>query len=165
MLTRRFIRKILLAAGLAVASTQAHAISCAIPAGADQQVAEVVAQTNALRQSRGLKPLRVSPVLTRAAQDHACAMTTSGNFSHRGAGGTTPKTRISRAGCRSRYTAENIAMGFASGSRTMGLWIDSPGHLRNLLSRGVDTIGVAVAAPRPGQGGGPRWVQTFARGC
>lgn len=143
----------------------AAAVTCAMPHGARAEVDHVIAATNALRQARGMAPLRVSPVLMATAQAHACAMVANDSFSHRGASGSTPKVRIRAAGCRSRLTAENIAAGFSSGAKTMKLWTDSPGHMRNILRGGVNSIGVGVAAPRPGQGGGPRWVQDFAAGC
>lgn len=162
----RLLKPALLALGLlATATPPALAASCAQPPGARTEVQRVVAETNAARAARGLPPLQVSPTLTRAAQGHACAMVATGTFSHRLPGSSGPKSRIGAAGCRTGLAAENIAMGYSSASKTMGLWLNSPGHKRNILARGVTTIGVAVAAPKPGQGGGPRWVQVFAKGC
>lgn len=158
------IRLAALGALLALSATAARA-DCAAPVGAEAEIAAVLDQTNAVRAQRGLPALRVSPALNRAAMAHACEMVAADRFDHRGVDGSLPKARIRRAGCRSPLTAENIAMGFASGPRTMELWLASPGHLRNILLRGVDSIGIAVAAPRPGQKGGPRWAQVFARGC
>jgi uncharacterized protein YkwD len=138
---------------------------CARPDGAGSEIKAVLASVNAERASRGLRPLRLSSTLSAAAQNHACTMVATGRFSHTGPDGSSPKVRARRAGCRTRLTAENIAMGYSSADRTMDLWMHSSGHRRNILLPSVDMIGIGLAAPRPGQGGGPRWVQVFARGC
>lgn len=165
MTVKTFLKTLAFAALAAAATTRAGAQTCAMPADAKTQIAKVVAETNAERRARGLPALSVSPVLTRAAQGHACAMVATGKFSHRLAGSSGPKARIRGAGCRTTLAAENIAMGYSSAAKTMDLWMESSGHRRNILLRGVTTIGIGVAAPKPGQGGGPRWVQVFARGC
>ena len=150
---------------LALTQRAAAAQSCAMPANAEAQIAVVLAQTNAERAARGIPPLRTSETLMRVAQSYACTMVVTNKLSHRGPDGKLPKARIRSMGCRSSLTAENIAMGFSSGDSTMNLWMSSSGHRRNILLRGVNSVGIGVAAPKPGQGGGPRWVQVFARGC
>lgn len=138
---------------------------CARPANADAEIAYVINATNALRASRGLRPLQVSAALTQAAQAHACWMVARDVFSHRGRDGSLPKARLRRVACSASLVAENIAAGYSSGAKTMGIWTESRGHLRNILLGGVSQIGVAVAAPRPGQKNGPRWVQVIASAC
>lgn len=161
MMRRAFGLVVLCALGLAGAA-DAAVERCAAPPGAEAQIGAVAAMVNAERRARGLPPLEVSARLNRAAQAHACQMARTGKFGHRGIDGTTPKTRVAAAGCRSRLTAENIAMGTAGARQTMGLWMKSAGHRRNILLGGVDSIGIGLAAGGPG---GPRWVQVFAAGC
>lgn len=122
-----------------------------------------MSQINQFRQQHGLAPLQLASPLMDSARTHACAMARTGAFTHSGNGGA--KARMKRAGCRTRLSAENIAMGFSSGHKTMQLWVDSPGHRRILLMRGMTRMGLAVAAPAPGQPGGPRWVLDVSAGC
>ncbi|WP_343081152.1 CAP domain-containing protein [Ostreiculturibacter nitratireducens] len=165
MAVKTMLKSIALAALVASAFSAARAESCAVPVGAQAEIAKAIAATNAERRARGLPELKVSSALTKAAQGHACAMVRTDTFSHRLAGSSGPKARIRAAGCRTTLAAENIAMGYSSAEATMALWMKSSGHRRNILLRGVTSVGIALAAPRPGQGGGPRWVQVFAKGC
>lgn len=136
---------------------------CALPPGAEAEIRALASQINGFRASHGLAPLELAGPLMDSARSHACTMVRTGVFTHNGGGGA--KARMKRAGCRTHYSAENIAMGFASGAKTMQLWVDSPGHRRILLMRGMRKMGLGVAAPVPGQGGGPRWVLDVAAGC
>lgn len=122
-----------------------------------------MSQINQFRTSHGLAPLRLEEALMDSARSHACAMVRTGVFTHNGGGGA--KARMKRAGCQTRFSAENIAMGYSDSQRTMQLWVDSPGHRQVLLMRGMTRMGLAVVAPAPGQGGGPRWVLDVSASC
>ena len=61
--------------------------------------------------------------------DHAVA----GSFS----------SRVSSLG--PRHTAENIAYGYDSFTKTLDQWINSSGHRQNLLMKGASRVGVASA--------------------
>src|SRR5687767_6994684 len=67
---------------------------------------KMLQRSNAMRQSRGLAPHRISPSLTKAAQNHAWYMAHSGAFSHESNGG--PMYRAQRYGYRN-LVRENIA--------------------------------------------------------
>ncbi|MBC7142588.1 MAG: CAP domain-containing protein [Rhodobacteraceae bacterium] len=157
-----FLRMMSLAVGMALVASTSEA-GCARPEGGAGEVAALADAINRYRADRGLQPLAVTPALSRAAGDHACAMVAQNRFSH-DLGGS-PKTRMRKAGCRTRLAGENIAMGYARGADVLRQWLDSPGHRRVLSMRGISRMGIAVASPKPGQGGGPRWVLDVAAGC
>ena len=107
--------------------------------------------------------MKIAPPLVAAAQGHGCDMVATGRFSHDGKGGA--KARMKRAGCRTRKTGETIAMGYSSPKRTLQQWIESPPHRQILLMRNMTVMGIGLAEPAPGQGGGPRWVLDVSAGC
>ncbi len=149
--------------GMFMSVPAAFAAGCAVPAGLDGEIRVVLNQVNTVRARHGLTPLRLDQSLTQSAQGHACTMARAGTFTHDGNGGA--KARMKRAGCRTRLSGENIAMGFSSGSRTMDLWMNSPGHRDIILTGNFTHVGLGVAGPAPGTSGGPRWVLDVAAGC
>lgn len=151
-----------LALGLTVCSQGAMAQSCAQPGNLAAQATEVVAIVNAERAKSGLGPLAIDPLASLAAQNHACDMAAKGYFSHKATDGSTPKRRLSRAGCRTKLSAENIAWGQRSAASVMETWMNSKGHRTNILRNRVTVIGIGIA---PDASGRPYWVQVFARGC
>lgn len=136
---------------------------CAVPSGLDAEMRVVLSQINSVRARHGLPELRLDANLSQAAQGHACTMARAGTFTHGGNGGA--KARMKRAGCKTRMAGENIAMGFSSGARTMDLWMNSPGHRQIILTGNFTRVGLGVAAPVAGKGGGPRWVMDVSAGC
>ncbi len=149
--------------GMVMSYAPAKAEGCGVPDGLHSEVRVLLDQVNAVRATHGLAALRLDVSLTQSAQGHACTMARAGTFTHDGSGGA--KARMKRAGCKTRLSGENIAMGFASGSRTMDLWMNSPGHRRIILTRNFTRVGLGVASPAPGTTGGPRWVLDVSAGC
>jgi uncharacterized protein YkwD len=125
---------------------------------------KVLAAVNRFRVAHGLVALRESAALDRAARRHSLQMGRSGYFGHDSADGMQFWQRI-----RNFYPAHGYAYWAAgenlvwaspslSAESAMRLWISSPPHLANLLSRqwrqiGVSAVGVARA---PGVYGGRR---------
>jgi uncharacterized protein YkwD len=105
-------------------------------------------------------PLTLDSRLTAAAQGHSTDMATRNFFSHTGSDGSSPWTRITRAGYRFSYAGENIAAGYATVDAVMKGWLASAGHCANIMSRNFVHLGVSYA-----QGGSYRhyWTQTFGR--
>ena len=110
----------------------------------------VVAEVNQTRRSFGRSPLRLSPQLLRAGQEHARALALHGLFTHAWSNGAPfrswiqlyyPRTRTSqwRAG-------ENLAWGTPelSAAHTIEMWLASPPHRVNLLDRRWNQIGIGV---------------------
>lgn len=156
--------------GLAIAMVSAWVLAIATPAsavscgGAPKEVSQqMLAKVNAERKRAGLRPLAFDQKLSRAAQGHACDMARRGYFSHNGAGGTTPKTRVKKVGYRTCLTAENISFGWRSVDQVMNDLMHSPKHRQNILRRNVGAIGIGFV-PRTGNQG-PWWVQVFAKPC
>jgi uncharacterized protein YkwD len=117
---------------------------------------KVLAALNRFRAKHGLLALRESAALDRSAREHSLEMGRLGYFSHSSANGTQFWQRV-----REFYTArgyshwsagENLvwASPSLSAGRAMNMWISSPPHLANLLSRqwrqiGISAVGVARA--------------------
>jgi uncharacterized protein YkwD len=127
---------------------------------------QVLAAVNRFRVAHGLVALRESAALDRSARQHSDEMGRRGYFGHSSADGTIFWRRIRRYYSAKNYSfwsvGENLVWESPSLSAggAMKLWIASPPHLRNLLSRqwrqiGVSAVGVAHA---PGVYGGRRVV-------
>jgi uncharacterized protein YkwD len=126
-------------------------------------------QMNALRSSRGLARLRLSPALSAAATSHSAEMARVGYFSHDSANGASFSSRIGRfyplRGFHSWTVGENILWGApdVAARRAFKLWLASPPHRANLLSPRWREIGLAAvhSTRAPGvYGGRPATVVT-----
>jgi uncharacterized protein YkwD len=106
-------------------------------------------------------PLRLNPLLTRAAQAHAEDMLRYGYFDHTGHDGSTPARRVAATGYGYRIVGENLASGPESAQEAVQGWLASPGHCQNIMDARFAELGAAFAASRSGE---PRiyWVQEFA---
>lgn len=79
--------------------------------------------------------------LDRIAMDQARAMAAKDNLSHDALGPF--NRRIAPAGAG--RAAENIAYGYDNFEKTLGQWIDSSGHRKNLLLHNASRVGIASA--------------------
>lgn len=110
----------------------------------------IVAEINALRTSRGLRPLTVSKPLGVAARSHSRDMARVGYFSHvtpRGVGFDQRITRHYRStGFRSWRAGENLlwASPDIEAGRAVELWLESPAHRRVLLAPYWREIGLSA---------------------
>jgi uncharacterized protein YkwD len=138
-----------LLAGAAVASSRSEASLRTLNGN-------VLASVNRFRVSHGLVPLRESAALDRAARRHSFEMGRLGYFSHTSADGMQFWQRIRHFYPAHGYSywsaGENLvwASPSLSAGGAMKLWISSPPHLANLLSRqwrqiGISAVGVARA--------------------
>lgn len=124
--------------------------------------AQVLAEVNATRRQRGLRPLRFSAALSRAAGFHSRDMARRGYFSHNSADGSAFWKRVQRfygsAGYRYWAVGENLvwASPGLTSSSAMSMWMGSPGHRENLLSKRWREIGLSAVhvAAAPGVFGG-----------
>ena len=100
-------------------------------------------RNNDVRRRLGLRPHRINPTLTKAAQDQANYMAQTGQFSHYVNG--SPQSRASKYGFRGGVL-ENIACGTRSVSSTFGMWEGSGGHYASIVSGTTDAgFGYAIA--------------------
>jgi uncharacterized protein YkwD len=86
---------------------------------------------------------RVTPdtTLNRIAHDQAAAMASKDVLDHGVLGPFSSRV----ASSKSERAAENIAYGYDNFSKTLGQWIDSSEHRKNLLMHGASKVGVASA--------------------
>jgi uncharacterized protein YkwD len=105
--------------------------------------------------------LTLSAMLNRAALAHALDMARNSHFEHEGTDGSTPADRVSRAGYRWRYVAENIAAGAPTAESVVDGWLKSPGHCVNIMGEQYREMGIAFALD-PKSEAGIYWAQEFA---
>ena len=98
---------------------------------------------NDLRRHNARLPLRVHPKLVEAAAAHVGELASRGQLAHFSADSGSLKTRLKELGVQAQFVAENLAEADDPRAAIQAL-LDSPGHKRNLLMRGVSHIGVAV---------------------
>lgn len=135
--------------------------SCAIPSRAQENDNEpgfnakaLLRQINTVRTKGcncgGVRYPAVPPVkwnakLENAAIAHSNYMQRANRLTHTGRNGTTPGRRITAAGYRWSYMAENVAMGQQSTGQVMRSWLQSPAHCKNIMSPYVSEIGAALS--------------------
>lgn len=125
-------------------------------AARDDLRTDVLRLINAERSARGLRALRLSPALSRAAKAHARDMAARGYFSHTSPEGSTSADRARRAGYRTaRYRSWRVAEVLAWGMRLKGTpeavldgWMHSPYHRGVILGRAWRDVGVACVEGR-----------------
>ena len=93
------------------------------------------------RVQHGEGRVTLDPTLTRIAHDQAAAMAAKDVLDHGVLGPFSSRVAPSKA----RRSAENIAYGYESFSKTLGQWVNSSGHRENLLMHGATKVGVASA--------------------
>jgi hypothetical protein len=85
--------------------------------------------------------------LDRIAMDQARAMAAKDDLSHDALGPFDKRVAPSGAG----RAAENIAYGYDNFEKTLGQWIDSSGHRKNLLLHNASRVGIASAKNASGK--------------
>ncbi len=119
----------------------------------------VLSEVNTLRADAGQGSLTYSAHLEALAQTHADDMSSKGFFSHTGSDGSQLGDRARRVGYGFCFVAENIAKGQRSVAEALQGWIESRGHLRNMLDHRATEMGMAQAP-------GAIWVMVLGRpGC
>ena len=104
---------------------------------------------NTERKKRGLSELKIDENLSRAARYHSYDMGVQNYFEH----ATYDRNLVSgnlehvcktfeRIKAFGSCNSENIAAGNSSAERTYTQWYNSPGHYRNMFSKGWNRIGV-----------------------
>jgi uncharacterized protein YkwD len=108
-------------------------------------------------------PLRWNPALAEAALAHSRELATHHYFSHVGRDGSTPATRVTRAGYAWSRVGENIASGQRSPHEAVQSWLDSPGHCANIMNPSFTEMGAAYAVNPGNDNHTAYWTQEFAR--
>src|SRR5215467_7167666 len=95
------------------------------------------------RSSQGLAELHWDEALFKAARQHALLMLNLNILEHRLPGEPGLEERITAAGARFTFLAENIALGKNAATIHSG-WMNSPGHRKNILEPRATAVGIAV---------------------
>jgi Cysteine-rich secretory protein family len=116
----------------------------AAPAMAAESPAELI---SSFRLKHGEIRVVRDATLDRIALEQARAMAAKNDLSHDALGSFNRRIAPARAG----RAAENIAYGYDSFEKTLGQWIDSSGHRRNLLLHNASRVGIASARDASGK--------------
>jgi Cysteine-rich secretory protein family len=116
----------------------------ATPVLAAESAAELI---SAFRLKHGEVRVIRDATLDRIALEQARAMAAKNDLSHEVLGSFTRRIVPARAG----RAAENIAYGYDSFEKTLGQWIDSSGHRKNLMLHNASRVGVANAKDASGK--------------
>jgi Cysteine-rich secretory protein family len=116
----------------------------ATPAMAAESPAELI---SSFRLKHGEVRVVRDATLDRIALEQARAMAAKDNLSHEVLGSFTRRIAPARA----ERAAENIAYGYESFENTLGQWIDSSEHRKNLLLHNASRVGIASAKDASGK--------------
>lgn len=125
---------------------------------------------NATRAQHGLRALRSSARLNRAADAHSADMVARGYFAHVTPEGRSVTDRVRATGYLGGSSdwalGEDIGWGTGSASTPASIFqafMNSPPHRRVILSRAYREVGVGVApgVPAAGEGSGATFVLDF----
>ncbi len=104
-------------------------------------------QISSFRQKHGEGRVVRDATLDRIAMDQARAMAAKDDLSHDALGPFNRRVAPAGAG----RAAENIAYGYDGFEKTLGQWIDSSGHRKNLLLHNASRVGIASAKTASGK--------------
>ena len=128
----------------AIGRVTAGFLLLATPVMAAESPAELI---SSFRLKHGEVRVVRDATLDRIALEQARAMAAKDNLSHEVLGSFTRRIAPARAG----RAAENIAYGYESFEKTLGQWIDSSGHRKNLLLHNASRVGIASAKDASGK--------------
>lgn len=125
---------------------------------------------NRVRARHRLAPFRLNPKLSRAARRHSRDMVRHRYFAHDSRNGRSPfdRMRATRYVPRnsSWWLGENIGWGrgpLAAPASLVRMWMHSPPHRANILSRRFRDIGIGIAVGAPVGGRGATYTTDFGR--
>ena len=124
--------------------TAAGFLLLAAPVVAAESPAELI---SGFRLKHGEVRVVRDATLDRIAMEQARAMAAKNDLSHDVLGPFNRRVAPAGAG----RAAENIAYGYDSFEKTLGQWIDSSGHRRNLLLHNASRVGIASARDASGK--------------
>ena len=128
----------------AISAAVAGLLLLAAPAMAAETPAE---QISAFRLKHGEPRVVRDATLDRIAMEQAKAMAAKNDLSHDALGPFSRRMAPAKAG----RAAENIAYGYDNFDKTLGQWIDSSGHRKNLLLHNASRVGIASARDASGK--------------
>lgn len=105
----------------------------------------MLTMVNKERSNHGVKALRLSEILNKAAQTQSDDQARRRRMGHDGSDGSSVWNRCKRAGYPTERCGENVAWNYKDETHVMKGWMDSPGHRKNILSPDYLEFGSAVA--------------------
>jgi uncharacterized protein YkwD len=131
-----------------LAALACAAVPAVVPAtaSAGSASASMLNRINAVRAAHGLPALSNSPTLRHGAYRHSRSMLVHGYFAH------SSLTGQARAEIIERHSGEDPRVGYA-----LRAWLNSPGHRRVILMRGLRKAGAGVSTTR----GNTAWTVRF----
>lgn len=130
--------------GRAVGGAIAGLLLLTVPSIAADSPAE---QISAFRAKHGEPRVVRDATLDRIAMEQARAMAAKNDLSHDALGPFNRRMAPAKAG----RAAENIAYGYDNFEKTLGQWVDSSGHRKNLLLHNASRVGIASAKDASGK--------------
>ena len=103
----------------------------------------VAESVNTYRSARGLAPLRLNPQLVAAAKTHAIDMARQNRAWHFGSDGSSPVTRVQRAGYRGVLGGEVISETYENDIQTVREWMLDEGTREVLMDARAREMGAA----------------------
>jgi uncharacterized protein YkwD len=123
---------------------------------------------NRVRARHGLPPLRLNRKLSRAARRHSRDMVRRRYFAHDSRDGRSPFDRMRATRYVPRkgtwWLGENIGWGsgrLSQPAAMVRMWMHSPPHRANILSRRFRDVGIGIAARAPVGGAGATYTTDF----
>jgi uncharacterized protein YkwD len=146
-------------ASCAAPKTDGESLECQILAIVNEQRAQGASCGG--ENMPAVAPVEMHPILRGTARAHAQDMAQNDYFDHDSLDGRSPFDRMQQAGYEFSTAGENIAAGSSTAEATMGQWLDSPGHCKNIMGGQFQHIGVGYAFSESHQFEHV-WVQNFA---
>ena len=112
---------------------------------------QMLVSINSIRAEKSLAPLAMCRPLAKSAQGYAKVMASKNFFDHTGKDGSTPGSRIQKAGYdwmnpkEGSMIAENIAAGQNSVPEVMKGWRKSKSHYKNMVTPEFTHVGFGMA--------------------
>jgi len=125
----------------------------------DQLEKQVVELVNIERVNHGLQPLTVNLNLVEIARIKSEDMYKNNYFSHDSPTLGCSFDMLKMSGIQYSHAAENIAKGQKNALIVVNSWLNSTGHMKNILGKEYTETGVGLADIR----GTPIWTQVFIR--
>ncbi len=101
----------------------------------------MVDSVNALRAKQGLSPLNLSSELTAAAATHSRDMSVQNRPWHFGSDGSSPITRVQRAGYTGQMLGENISETYENEVETLTAWMQVPSTRSVIMDPAAVNVG------------------------
>jgi hypothetical protein len=140
-----------------LASVIRHPTSKVLGYATGLSASQLLAETNAARQSNSVKPLTINDQLAQAAQAKANDMAARDYWSHQTPQGNPPWVFAQAQGYTYQKLGENLATGFSGPQATIDGWMASTEHRNNMLDNAYSQVGFGYAnnPNYTAAGGGP----------